>query len=180
MFTAEALRSQRVARTLACSVQIEVLTGPNPMNDVTSTTCQTEHGDQYHEPGDDLTGRVIGCAIEVHRRLGPGLLESAYQRCLASEMRHAGVMFQTEVALPITYRDERLDCGYRMDFVVDNRLVVEIKAIRAIEPIHHAQLVSYLQLSGLPIGLLINFHVPVLRSGIVRRVLTSASSAPLR
>jgi len=134
------------------------------------------------EPGDRLSGEVIAAAIEVHRRLGPGLLESTYQQCLTAELRHRGVEFVREVPLPVTYRGELIDCAYRLDFVVAGSLVLEVKAVAKIEPVFEAQLMTYLRLSGIPLGLLINFHVPVLKSGIVRRVLSpaTASSASLR
>jgi GxxExxY protein len=120
---------------------------------------------------DPISKVVIGAAIEVHRHLGPGLLESAYQSCLAHELNSQGVRFLREVTLPVTYKGTLLDCGYRMDFVVEDLLVLEIKAVESLSKIHEAQLLSYLRLSGKPLGLLINFHVPLLRDGIKRLAL---------
>lgn len=117
------------------------------------------------------TSQIIGAAIEVHRTLGPGLLESAYTRCLAQELSIIKVPFEREVDLPVTYKGTTLDCGYRMDLVVDRAVVVEVKAVSEIIPIHEAQLLTYLRLSGHRVGLLINFHTKVLKDGIIRRVL---------
>jgi GxxExxY protein len=119
----------------------------------------------------ELTEVVIGAAIEVHKALGPGLLESAYLVCLCRELALRGVPFEYEVKLPVTYKGANLDCGYRIDLLVDQRVVVELKAVEAIEPIHEAQLLTYLRLSGCKVGLIINFNVPVLKDGIRRRVL---------
>ncbi len=113
-----------------------------------------------------LSRQVIGAAIEVHKTLGPGLLESAYQTCHKHELGLRKVPVQTEVPLPLEYKGFRLDCGYRMDEVVGGLVVVEIKSVERIEPIHEAQLLTYLRLSGLWLGLLINFNVPVLKYGI--------------
>ncbi len=120
---------------------------------------------------ESISQAVIGSAMHVHRALGPGLLESAYQSCLAAEFQHAGLTFAREVPLPISYRGLMLDCGYRLDFVVDDALVVEVKAVEKILPVHEAQLLTYLRLSGKRVALLINFHVPMLKDGVVRRVL---------
>ncbi len=119
----------------------------------------------------DLTGQIIGAAIEVHRALGPGLLESAYQTCLAHEFSLRGIAFEREKPLPVEYKGTRLDCGYRIDFLVDDRVVVELKSVDAIRKIHEAQLLTYLKLIECKVGLLINFNVPVLKDGIKRRVL---------
>ena len=118
-----------------------------------------------------LTHEIIGAAIEVHRTLGPGLLESAYSECLARELSLRGISFEREKPLPVVYKDVKLDCGYRIDFLVDSRVVVELKAIEALAPIHDAIVLTYLRLSGCKIGLLINFHVEVLKDGIKRIVL---------
>jgi len=118
-----------------------------------------------------LSRQVIGAAIEVHKTLGPGLLESAYQTCHKHELGLRNVPVQTEVPLPLEYKGFRLDCGYRMDEVVGGLVVVEIKSVERIEPIHEAQLLTYLRLSGIWLGLLINFNVPVLKNGIKRLVL---------
>jgi len=119
---------------------------------------------------DSITRRIIGAAIEVHPRLGPGLLESAYQTCLAFELRHIGLKVEEQKALPVVYRDVKLDCGYRLDLVVEDSVVVEIKAVEQLAPIHDAQVLSYLRLSGHRVGLLINFHVRVLKNGLKRIV----------
>lgn len=121
--------------------------------------------------GSDLSERVIGLAIEVHRRLGPGLLESAYEECLCFELGAAGIPYNRQVALPIVYKDIRLDCGYRMDLVVAGELVVEIKSIERLMPIHDAQLLTYLRLSRLRVGLLMNFNSIALKDGLRRLVL---------
>jgi GxxExxY protein len=114
---------------------------------------------------------IIGCAIAVHRALGPGLLESTYQACLRHEFMHAGLPFDTQVAVPVRYRGVQLDCGYRLDFVVSYEIVVEVKSMERTLPIHKAQVLTYLRLTGFPQGLLINFCVPVLRHGITSVVL---------
>ncbi|MEN6428772.1 MAG: GxxExxY protein [Phycisphaerales bacterium] len=119
----------------------------------------------------EITERIIGAAIEVHRALGPGLLESAYEECLCHDLQLAGLSFERQRPLPVEYKGIRLECGYRLDLLVENAVVVEIKAISAIEPIHEAQLLTYLRLGGWRVGLLINFNVPVLRNGIRRRIL---------
>jgi GxxExxY protein len=126
-----------------------------------------------NDPGewDELSGAVIGCAIEVHRELGPGLLESAYEQCLAHELRIAGLEFQVQVPLPVSYKGVQLDCGYRIDMVVKGSLILELKCVDDLLPIHQAQLLSYLRLSRIKTGLLINFHVPVLKRGIKRLAL---------
>ena len=117
---------------------------------------------------DPLTGRVIGCAIEVHRVLGPGLLESAYRQCLARELAIQEVRFKLEQPLPVEYKGIHLDCGYRIDILVEDQLIVELKAVKALEGIHQAQLLTYMKLSGIATGLLINFNTQVLKDGIKR------------
>jgi len=117
-----------------------------------------------------LTEKIIGAAIEVHKLLGPGLLESAYEECLAHELSFANISFERQVPLPVIYKSLKLDCGYRIDFLVEKTVVLELKAVEGIQPIHEAQLLTYLKLGGWPIGLLINFNVPVLRKGIKRMV----------
>jgi GxxExxY protein len=111
----------------------------------------------------DLSPRVIGLAIDVHRHLGPGLLESAYEECLCFELNQAGIAFRRQVALPIIYKDIRLDCGYRIDVVVENTLIIEIKAVERMLPVHEAQMLTYLRLSQLRVGLLMNFNSVVLK-----------------
>ena len=120
---------------------------------------------------DTLSDAVIGCAIEVHRCLGPGLLESAYCDCLAHELSLARLAFQREVPVPLQYKAITLATTYRLDFVVDDKLVLEIKSVAALEDIHEAQLLTYLRLSGKKTGLLLNFNVRYLKNGILRRVL---------
>ena len=122
-------------------------------------------------PRDPLTSRVIGLAIGVHRELGPGLLESAYEECLCSELRQSGIVFARQVQLPIVYKGVRLDCGYRLDIVVQSAVILEIKSVDQLLPIHDAQLLTYLRLSGPKVGLLMNFNTVVLKDGIRRLVL---------
>lgn len=150
-------------------------------------TSADEHVD------DSLTRKVIGCAIKVHRALGPGLLESAYQACLSHELVKSGLAVAREVPVPVVYDGIRHDCGYRLDILVENEVVVEVKCVDKVNAIHEAQLITYLRLAGKSRGLIINFHVALLRDGILRRVLgykaprpapntssPSASSATLR
>lgn len=118
----------------------------------------------------ELTSHVIGACIEVHRHLGPGLLESAYEECLVYELRARGIQYVRQQALPVVYKGIRLECGYLMDIVVENRLVLELKSVEALLPIHEAQLLTYLKLANLSLGLLINFNVPILTRGIKRLV----------
>ena len=124
-----------------------------------------------------LTEAIIGAAISVHKALGPGLLESAYEACLVFELRQRGFKVEHQKPLPVVYREVRVDCGYRMDIVVESSVIVEIKSVDQLMPIHEAQLLSYLKLSGLRIGLLINFNVRVLKSGVRRIVNDFPSSA---
>ena len=119
---------------------------------------------------DRLTRRVIGAAMSVHRVLGPGLLESAYQHCLAIELNEERIGFEPQVPLPLSYRGHALDCSYRLDFVVERCLVLEIKAVESLAPIHTAQLLSYLRMGGYKVGLLINFHSVLLKNGLRRAV----------
>ena len=118
----------------------------------------------------EITGGVVDAAMKVHTRLGPGLLESAYQACLAHELRKRGFEVVVQVPLPVVYDGERVEVGYRIDLMVENRVVVEVKSVEAIHPIHQAQLLSYMRLSGVGVGLLINFNVLHLRDGIRRMV----------
>ena len=119
---------------------------------------------------DELSHTIIGAGIEVHRALGPGLLESSYQICLANELRRRGLEFEMEKAVPVTYKDVVLDAGYRLDLLVEGKVVVEVKAVDALTPVHEAQMLSYLRLGGYKLGLLMNFNVVVLRDGIKRMV----------
>ena len=119
----------------------------------------------------EVTGKVIGAAIEVHQALGPGLLESAYQQCLCRELFLRHVPFVKQLPLPVEYKEVMLDCAYRLDLLVASSVVVEIKAVSELEPVHAAQLLTYMKLGGWSLGLLINFNVPILRDGIRRMVL---------
>jgi GxxExxY protein len=119
---------------------------------------------------DSITRRIIGAAIEVHRHLGPGLLESAYETCLAHELRQIGLLVEQQKPLPVTYKQVKLDCGYRLDLIVEDSVVVEIKAVENLAPIHDAQLLSYLRIANKRVGLIINFHVRVLKNGLKRIV----------
>jgi GxxExxY protein len=118
----------------------------------------------------DVTSQVIGAAIEVHKALGPGLLESAYCTCICTELDLRGLPYEKEKPLPIEYKGKKLDCGYRLDLVVANQLIVELKACESLQPVHEAQLLTYLKLTGIKVGLLINFNVPILKQGIKRLV----------
>ena len=115
-----------------------------------------------------LTGEVIGAAIEVHKSLGPGLLESAYEECLCHELDLRKIAYERQKALPVEYKGVRLDCGYRLDVVVGDKLIVELKAVESLLPIHKAQLLTYLKLAGIKTGLIINFNVSALKDGIQR------------
>ncbi|MBI3910445.1 MAG: GxxExxY protein [Armatimonadetes bacterium] len=119
----------------------------------------------------EVTEAIIGAAIEVHRHRGPGLLEAAYEECLCHELRLRELPFQRQMPLPVTYKGIHLDCGFRADLVVGDTVIVELKSVEEILPVHEAQLLTYLRLSGKRTGLLINFNVPVVKDGIVRRVL---------
>ena len=115
-----------------------------------------------------LTGEVIGAAIEIHKILGPGLLESVYEKCLCRELELRNIPYENQQDLPVNYKGVDLDCGYRLDIIISNRLVVELKACDKLLPIHEAQLLTYLKLTGIKYGLLINFNVPLLKDGIKR------------
>jgi GxxExxY protein len=120
---------------------------------------------------DELSNKVIGCAIEVHRELGPGLLESTYEQCLAYELNQAKIPFKLEVELPVQYKQITLDCGYRMDLLVDERLIFELKSVNQLLKIHEAQILTYMKLAKVQTGLLINFNVELLKKGLKRFVL---------
>ncbi|HUT32244.1 MAG TPA: GxxExxY protein [Planctomycetota bacterium] len=122
-------------------------------------------------PERDLTEKIIGAMIEVHKHIGPGLLESAYEVCTCHELHLRGVAFEAQKPLPVVYKNTRLECGYRADLLVDGRVLVEMKAVDSLAPIHEAQLLTYLRLSGVRVGLLVNFNVTVLKDGIRRLVL---------
>jgi GxxExxY protein len=134
-----------------------------------NSTITAEHAENAEEIN-KLTEIIIGAAIEVHRNLGPGLLESAYEACLEFELKKRGLRVERQVELPLRYKEVHLDCGYRLDLLVNGVVIVEVKAVNEIAAIHHAQLTSYLKLSGCRVGLLINFNVMLLKDGIKRIV----------
>ena len=115
-----------------------------------------------------ITETIIGCAIEVHKSLGPGLLESAYEECLFFELQKAGLLVERQQAVPVVYKEIKLECGYRIDLLVEKIVVVELKTVDAFNPVHEAQILTYMKFSNKPIGLLINFNVVLLKSGIKR------------
>ncbi|HSY48420.1 MAG TPA: GxxExxY protein [Thermoanaerobaculia bacterium] len=135
------------------------------------TINPTNHRDREITEGNRVTEEIIGAAIEVHRALGPGLLESAYEECLSRELTLRGVPFDRQLALPLDYKGVRLDCAFRLDLLVARRVIVEVKATSAINSLHEAQLLTYMKLTGCRLGLLINFNVPMLKNGIRRRIL---------
>jgi GxxExxY protein len=118
----------------------------------------------------EITEKIIGCAIEVHKTLGPGLLESAYEECLAFELEGAGLAIRRQVAVPVVYKDIKLECGYRIDILVENIVVIELKSIEAFAPVHEAQILTYMKFAEKTIGLLINFNVTLLKNGLKRYV----------
>jgi GxxExxY protein len=120
---------------------------------------------------EDLTEQILGAAIEVHRALGPGLLESAYEQCLCRELNLRGLRFERQVTVPVLYKGISLDCGYKLDIIVEDTVILELKSVDRITSIHEAQLLTYMKLMNKPVGFIINFNVAVLRSGIVRKVL---------
>ncbi len=119
----------------------------------------------------EITKQVIGCAIGVHRELGPGLLESVYEKCLTYELVKAGLTVETQKELPVQYKDVQIDCGFRVDLLIEKSLIVEIKAVEKLAPIHEAQILTYMRLMGVKTGLLINFNVRLLKEGLRRFVL---------
>lgn len=120
---------------------------------------------------DSLSNNLIGCALEVHRVLGPGLLESTYEQCLAYELSKLGLSFVRQVSMPVSYKQVKLDCGYKIDLLVEDKIVVELKSVEYLLPVHKAQILTYMKLSQYPIGLLINFNEKLLKQGIKRFVL---------
>jgi GxxExxY protein len=134
-------------------------------------TTEAQRHRETEEPRDPRTSPIIGAAIEVHRHLGPGLLESAYEECLCHELHLRGLDFSRQVALPLSYKGLNLDCGYKIDLVVQDQVVLELKSVEKLLPVHEAQLLTYMKLANKSVGLLINFNVPILTRGIVRRVL---------
>lgn len=133
-------------------------------------TLNIQRGDAEARRFDEISDAVIGACIEIHQHLGPGLLESAYEECLCHELSVRGIPFERQKPLPVIYKSVKLDCGYRIDLVVAGKLIVELKTVDTLLPIHEAQLLTYLKLSNLPVGLLINFHVPILKHGLKRIV----------
>ena len=127
----------------------------------------------------EITDQVIGACIEIHKQIGPGLLESAYEECLCYELAQRGIHFERQVAIPVEFKGVKLDCGYRADLIVRGKILVEIKAVDQLAPIHDAQLLSYLKLSGLKVGLLINFNERMLIHGVRRKVLGPAEEVSL-
>jgi GxxExxY protein len=134
-------------------------------------TTEAQRHREDNEQKDPRTSPIIGAAIEVHRYLGPGLLESAYEECLCHELHLRGLQFERQVDLPVSYKGLLLGCGYKIDLIVEQEVVLELKAIEKLLPVHEAQLLTYLKLSGKRVGLLINFNTPLLTSGIKRIVL---------
>ena len=125
---------------------------------------------------EELTEQIIGAAIEVHKAIGPGLLESVYQECMCHELNLRGLRFRREVVVPVVYKGVALDCGYRLDLIVEETVILELKSAARIIPVHEAQLLTYLKMLNKPVGFVINFNVPILRAGgIVRKVFDSAS-----
>src|SRR5262249_16014810 len=119
---------------------------------------------------EELTGKIIGAAIEVHKALGPGLVESIYEECLCHELRLRELKFRRQMEIPVIYKGVNLNCGHRLDLLVEDTVVLELKAIERIFPVHEAQLLTYLRMLHKPVGFILNFNVPVMRNGIVRRV----------
>jgi GxxExxY protein len=134
-------------------------------------TTEAQRHREDEEGKDPRTSPIIGAAIEVHRNLGPGLLESAYEECLCHELHLRGIDFKRQVPLPLLYKGLKLDCGYKLDLIVQDEIILELKAVEKLLPIYEAQLLTYLRLTGKRVGLLINFNVPLLTQGIITRVL---------
>jgi len=134
-------------------------------------TTEAKRHREGEEPKDPRTSPIIGAAIEVHRHLGPGLLESAYEECLCHELHLRGLDFKRQVELPVLYKGLNLDCGYKIDLVVQDEVILELKSVEKLLPVHQAQLLTYMKLANKRVGLLINFNVPLLTQGIIRRVL---------
>ncbi len=131
---------------------------------------EVDHGVAIERQENDISGKIIGAAIEVHKKLGPGLLESAYEECLCCEMALRGIKFKRQVPLPLNYKGVDLDCGYRLDLLVEDKVIVELKSIEGLEPIHEAQMLTYLKLRNAWLGLIINFNVIMLKDGVRRLV----------
>jgi GxxExxY protein len=129
-----------------------------------------DHGVAIECQENEISGKIIGAAIEVHKHLGPGLLESAYEECLCCEMALRGIKFERQLPLPLNYKGVDLDCGYRLDLLVEDKVIVELKSVETLEPIHEAQMLTYLKLRNAWLGLIINFNVIMLKDGVRRLV----------
>ena len=134
-------------------------------------TTESQRHRELENEKDPRTSPIIGAAIEVHRSLGPGLLESTYEQCLCHELYLRGLEFCCQIDLPVSYKGLKLDCGYKIDLIIDDEVIVELKSVERILPVHEAQLLTYMKLAAKAVGLLINFNVPLLTQGIIRRVL---------
>ncbi|HXC44187.1 MAG TPA: GxxExxY protein [Candidatus Dormibacteraeota bacterium] len=134
-------------------------------------TTESQRHREIENQQDPRTAAIIGAAIEVHRQLGPGLLESAYEQCLCHELHLRGLPFRCQIDLSVSYKGLQLDCGYKIDLIVNDEVIVELKSVEKILPVYEAQLLTYLKLSGKKVGLLINFNSLLLTQGIIRRVL---------
>jgi GxxExxY protein len=134
-------------------------------------TTKSQRHREIENQQDPRTAAIVGAAIEVHRQLGSGLLESAYEQCLCHELHLRGLPFRCQIDLPVSYKGLQLDCGYKIDLIVNDEVIVELKSVEKILPVHEAQLLTYLKLSGKKVGLLINFNTSLLTQGIIRRVL---------
>jgi GxxExxY protein len=154
------IRVTAIALSLSDNVRVTVDT-------IFSTEAQRHRGEEDQDP---LTREIIAAAIEVHRALGPGLVETVYEQCLCHELHLRGLSFRRQVDVPAVFKGIKLDCGHRLDLVVEDKVVLELKSVDRIDSVHLAQLLTYLKLTGLEVGLLINFNVEVLRNGIKRRV----------
>jgi GxxExxY protein len=133
------------------------------MSETAATATKLRH--------EDLTEQILGAAIEVHKVLGPGLMESAYEECLCHELNLRGLRFTRQMTVPVSYKGVSLDCGYKLDLLVDDTVILELKCVDRISSVHEAQLLTYMKLLNKPVGFIINFNVPVMRAGIVRKVL---------
>jgi|HubBroStandDraft_6_1064221.scaffolds.fasta_scaffold228038_2 GxxExxY protein len=140
-------------------------------NRMTNLSIEPPRHREDEDARDPRTSPIIGAAIEVHRHLGPGLLETAYEECLCHELKLRGLDFKRQMDLPVIYKGLSLDCGYRIDLVVQDEVILELKSVEKLLPVHQAQILTYMRLAGKKVGLLINFNVPLLTQGIVRRVL---------